>query len=43
MVEALAEKVDADLTELDQAERADLLASLRALSIALGERLDTRR
>lgn len=43
VVEALAEKVDADLAELDQAERADLLASLRALSIALGERLDARR
>ncbi|MDH3706857.1 MAG: MarR family transcriptional regulator, partial [Acidimicrobiia bacterium] len=43
VVEALAEKVDADLAELDQAERSDLLSALRALSTALGERLHARR
>jgi len=42
VLEALAEKVDTDLGDLDQAERADLLGSLRGLSVALGERLAPR-
>ena len=42
VLEALAEKVDADLAGLDQAERADLLTALRGLSFALGERLADR-
>ncbi|MGI9600580.1 MAG: MarR family winged helix-turn-helix transcriptional regulator [Acidimicrobiales bacterium] len=42
VLESLAEKVDADLAGLDQAERVDVLAALRGLSAALGERLAAR-
>lgn len=39
VLESLAEKVDADLSGLDDVARADLLSALRALSVALSERM----
>ena len=43
VLDSLAERVDADLSGLDQAGRVELLTALRALSVQLGERLGSGR